>query len=352
MKSKISSKKMSVCVPTYERVDMVRKLIYSFIRQDYKNKELILSDDSKTDSIKNLVETEFKNNLEIKYFHNKENLGYSLNFLKSIERATGDYIIILGDDDAFLTESAITAYVDAFNSNPKVSYIYSNQIQFSNELKIEYIFDIFKDDMYFKKGGESIKNIWLTSVFIPGIGLRNDINFKKYYPTEDKLFPQLELIGHILNIRDSFFIKDYLIAGRAHKDQLGFMAIQNKLIKGKERHGTIEIVDIFKYLKSIYDIEISPSYFEKKLVNLYSTMILKEKMITNNQLIALNYKNFITTSKIAYKSYKLKLMYNIALISPKWFLYILKYLYNSFNKFNKFNKFLYLQKKLNNILTK
>lgn len=343
---KNNSKKVSVCVPTYERVDMVRQLINSFIKQNYKNKELIISDDSNTSSILNLIKKEFSNVKEIHYYKNKNNLGYCKNLLNSIKKAKGEYIIILGDDDAFLSVNAIDKYSLVFDQNESVDYIYSNQIQFNNKLQTEYIFKFFKEDTLFKKGFKSLSNSWLSSIFIPGMGLRNNKDFSSIYPTENILFPQVYMVGCIINEADSFGISDILIAGRAHEDQLGFMAIKGKNIKDNEKHGTVEVFKILDDLLLKYNLDFPKSIIEKQIVNSYSTMILKEKMVSNNNIIRFNYNNFINTSEHAKKSIKLKLFYIIALLLPKPIIKFIRYYFIKYNQISNHKIFNNINDKL------
>src|SRR5882757_3279723 len=124
--------KISLCVPTYNRPETLKQLIHSFLKQDYRDKELIISDDTPNDSVEKLIKT-YKNK-SIKYFHNSPGLGFSQNLFKAIDHATGDYLIILGDDDVLLHKHVLSDYVKVFEEKPSVGFIYSNQVQFSTEL--------------------------------------------------------------------------------------------------------------------------------------------------------------------------------------------------------------------------
>ncbi|WP_135611763.1 glycosyltransferase family 2 protein [Methanococcoides sp. AM1] len=340
--------KISVCVPVYDRPKMLKQLIYSFLHQDYDNAELVLSDDSPNDSIQEVVET--FNDSKIKYFKNKVNLGYSKNLLKSMQMAEGDYIVILGDDDLLLSNKTLSKYVEIFTNNPNVSYIYSNQIQFSNQLKIDYRYTFFKQDMYFKRGKESMERIWTTSIFIPGIGIRNNFNLSEFYPKEDILFPQVELVGHILNQYDSFGISDFLIAGRAHREQLGFYAIKNQRIKGGEKHGNIELFEIFNRLKQMYSFNYNDDFLANDLTNRSLLMLLKEKSIVGNKKVSYNYNNFCEMSSIARNSKKLKISYYIAIIMPSILINITRFIVLKLKMLINKESFLLSERQLKNII--
>jgi glycosyltransferase involved in cell wall biosynthesis len=154
--------KISVCVPTYNRPDTLKQLINSYLKQNYDNKELVISDDSPDDSIKNLVAS--YNNKSIKYFHNKMSLRFARNLLMSMKRATGDYVVLLGDDDVFMNTKALTDYVNAFRKYKNAGFVYSNMIQFSPEMNIQYIITFTDKNRMFKKGEDSMKNMWIRSI--------------------------------------------------------------------------------------------------------------------------------------------------------------------------------------------
>ena len=100
--------KVSVIIPTYKRKkEMVNRAVESVLNQTYNNIEIILIDDnakpehqSYREEIENYVKE--KNNDKIIYIQNKENLGGALARNVGIEKATGDYITFLDDDDKYL----------------------------------------------------------------------------------------------------------------------------------------------------------------------------------------------------------------------------------------------------------
>ena len=115
---------ISLCVPTYNRADTLKQLIHSFLLQDYKHKELVISDDSSNDDVYNLISSYKDKN--IRYYRNKPSLGFPKNFLNSLLKATGDYVITLGDDDVLFSTTTLSRYVEVFDHQPDVHFIYSN----------------------------------------------------------------------------------------------------------------------------------------------------------------------------------------------------------------------------------
>ena len=97
--------KISVVIPTYKRPSELERAIKSVKKQTYPNLEIIVIDD-------NAKEPEFRKKTkevvqkfkDIIYIENKESQGGSGSRNIGIERATGNLIAFLDDDDEFLPE--------------------------------------------------------------------------------------------------------------------------------------------------------------------------------------------------------------------------------------------------------
>lgn len=309
-------KKISVCVPTFNRPDTLRQLIYSFLEQDYKIKELIISDDSTNHLVEETVKS-FKNK-SLLYYKNTPSLRFATNLITSIKRASGDYVVILGDDDVFLNKSVLSKYVRTFEKYPNVGFIYGNLVQFSNKLEIEYIITNFSKDTLYRKNEDAMKNIWTRSIFIGGIGLRNTNDLPKLYPKKNILHPQVELVGNIINRSDAYGIADYCVGVRSHNDQIIFHALKNKKIRQEGEHVNVELFKLFDKLKNKYSLSINSDFLSRQLISQYYVMIFKEKSILGNKNMVDNYKQFCELSPIARRSKKLKLMITVAKILPSW----------------------------------
>ena len=91
----------SVIIPTYNRAGIIDRAIESVLAQTYQNWELIVVDDGSTDNTKEIVMS--YNDERIKYFW-KENEERSIARNYGIEKASGNYISFLDDDDYYLPE--------------------------------------------------------------------------------------------------------------------------------------------------------------------------------------------------------------------------------------------------------
>jgi GT2 family glycosyltransferase len=106
----------SVVIPTYERPNDLRICLYSLskeIQLGSPSYEIIVTDDSKSEESKRMVEKEFPN---VSWGKGKQN-GPAGNRNAGVDRAKGEWIVFL-DDDCIAQEGYLKAYVKAIRANP------------------------------------------------------------------------------------------------------------------------------------------------------------------------------------------------------------------------------------------
>jgi glycosyltransferase involved in cell wall biosynthesis len=109
---------INICIPTYEMKGMgVEYLEYSFnilYSQTYTNFEIIISDHSTSNEIKDLCE-QWGQILNIQYFRNEYKRGISsANINNAIKYANGDIIKILFQDDFLYDEYSLEKQLECF----------------------------------------------------------------------------------------------------------------------------------------------------------------------------------------------------------------------------------------------
>lgn len=92
---------VSVCIPTYKQVVFLRKCLQSVIEQDFTDYELIISDDTPDDTVKQVVYDLLKDKA-FRYVKNSPSLGSPANWNKAVAEAKGNYIKVLHHDDFFI----------------------------------------------------------------------------------------------------------------------------------------------------------------------------------------------------------------------------------------------------------
>ena len=125
--------KISICIPHYNRIDYLIKSLEIIELQNYRNFEVVISDDCSTDnseeSIKNYIS---RSNCHFVYYRFISNQGYDRNLRKSMELATGDYCLILGNDDTLANENVLTKLFVFLGANNFPDIGFCNYCEFSN----------------------------------------------------------------------------------------------------------------------------------------------------------------------------------------------------------------------------
>lgn len=117
--------KVSVIMSTYNRAEMLKEAIQSFLDQDYKDAELIILDNGSTDHTSDVIKEMDADN--IRYGWNSENVLPPNNFNQLLEHVTGDLICHLHDDDR-LTKDSLSKRVAAFKADPSLQVLYAGWI--------------------------------------------------------------------------------------------------------------------------------------------------------------------------------------------------------------------------------
>jgi glycosyltransferase involved in cell wall biosynthesis len=307
--------KVSVCVPAYERPEMIKDLIRSFSIQDHDDRELCISDDSVSDAVDRAVaEMAIPG---VVYHHNAQNMGSGRNLHAALSMASGDVIVVLGDDDLFANSLALAGYANAFTAAPNAQFAYSNLIQVNASLSGTLLYTFFDDDIIYSAGVQAIEHMLLRSILMTGIGLRRSSLIDKYYPRTNLLYPQVELVGRLLVEGDGVGIGSFLCATRSHSEQLGFKAIKGERIKKGQQHGVIEIPEIIRGLIEDYpSLAITKPLLEKKLLKSFTTNIVNEKVVTGNRAVAKNAYDLVKRSRFSSASIVMTAACAIVIILP------------------------------------
>lgn len=117
--------KVSICIPAYNNELPVRRLLESIEKQNFKDYEVIITDDSVTDGIKKLAEEKSY----VKYYKNPHRLGAAANWNAAISKACGEYIKIMHHDDWFTDENSLKEFVNLLEEHPEACLGFSGSRQ-------------------------------------------------------------------------------------------------------------------------------------------------------------------------------------------------------------------------------
>jgi len=168
---------ISIVVATYNCGSVIRELLDSYISQTYLNKELIIIDGGSTDDTVSVIKAYDK---VVTYMISEPDHGVYDAINKGMAHAKGDFLIVMGADDHFISSSVLSDVVNNISDMNTVYYgdVYRNA----------------RNDLYrgkFNKWLLACENICHQAIFYP----RSVYSMNKY----DLAFPVFA--DYVYNIR-------------------------------------------------------------------------------------------------------------------------------------------------------
>ena len=138
---------ISICIPAYKKPEFVVRAIQSIQKQSYKNVEIIISDDSPNEDIKIAIQS-YISELNIKYYHNQPALKSPRNWNNAIQLSTGDFYMLLHQDDWLESDQCLALFIAAFKSNPNVRFVFCKNTAIQPDgsvLNLQYIKSLLRE---------------------------------------------------------------------------------------------------------------------------------------------------------------------------------------------------------------
>lgn len=245
--------KVSICVPTYNRPNLLPDLLSSILRQTYQNFEIIITDNSDNLETQNLV-TSMYSDVRIKYYKNERNLGMGGNARKSFSYVSGEYFTFTPDDDIWIDECKLEKQINILSGNQDVDIIYSNA------KSIDY-HGRELDDFSSKHQNETGWELISATELLPG-------NETDYFLNILTPVLRTEPLLHIFKESFSFESEEYLCYFIAStKSKIAFLFDQTVALREAEHHRTAFEDGIIVDWKKRKDIRI------RQIFNIYNTLI-------------------------------------------------------------------------------
>lgn len=138
--------KISVVIPTYNRIALVERAIDSVLRQSIKPFDIIVVDDGSDDGTSEMIQKKYRSINLVQ----QQNSGVSAARNNGIKHAKGDWIALLDSDDEW-TEKKLENQVNRLIKNPDYHFCHTNEIWIRNGVRVNqkkrhqkyggYIFD-------------------------------------------------------------------------------------------------------------------------------------------------------------------------------------------------------------------
>ena len=123
--------KISAIIPTFNRIDLLKRAIDSVLNQSIKPYDIIVVDDGSTDGTSDMIQQKYKS---IKLIQQK-NSGVSVARNNGIKNAQGDWIALLDSDDEW-KKNKLEEQVNKLTDNPKYEFCHTNEIWIRNGIRV------------------------------------------------------------------------------------------------------------------------------------------------------------------------------------------------------------------------
>ena len=252
--------KISVVIPTYNRIALVERAIDSVLRQSIKPFDIIVVDDGSDDGTSEMIQKKYRSINLVQ----QQNSGVSAARNNGIKHAKGDWISLLDSDDEW-TEKKLENQANRLIKNPDYHFCHTNEIWIRNGVRVN------QKKRHQKYGGYIFDKCLDICRISPSSTLfkKNILEHVGWFDTQLPVCEDYDLWLRITADYKILFVDEPLIIKYGgHTDQLS---------------QSVEGIELFR-IKSLENLlantELSP---QKK--NLAITMIIKKLNIYLNGLV-------------------------------------------------------------------
>lgn len=276
---------ISICIPTFNRSDLLRKTLSSVSKQTVKPFEVLVVDNCSQDD----TEAVAKSFPGVRYCKNERNLGLAGNWNQCVKLSKGEFITILHSDDLIAPrwyEEMSGVIAEHKGAGIGVYFLPSFTIDLEETAKIVY-FSFYHSTIL--SAGESIEILWKRDMCgLPasgGIVFRKDV-FNEIGLYDESLTTETDTLTvlRVLNRYPVYYYKKLLYAYRIHPFQT---FDKEKASKSAEKKLSV-LKNHLRILKNFYDNELDVRYrkpfFFKRAIYMYMAiglcnfLLLKPKL--------------------------------------------------------------------------
>lgn len=115
--------RLSICIPTYNGLQHIEKLLEALTKCLCQEFEIVVSDDCSSDGTWEFLQEFSRCDSRVRVFRNDHNLGMDHNFAHSVELAVGEFVWLCGQDDLIAPEG-IAAVLDLIDRDVSTDFIH------------------------------------------------------------------------------------------------------------------------------------------------------------------------------------------------------------------------------------
>jgi glycosyltransferase involved in cell wall biosynthesis len=208
--------KVSICVPSCDRPELIATCIDSCLAQSYDEFEILIGDDSKDTRTRQLIVTRYAREPRVRYARNQPPLGQARNVASLFQRASGDKILLIHDDDLLATDG-VEKLVSLWTLHPRLDAAFGDQyeadhggaIDFEASANLNTAFRRTKDaeGLQSQPGRTGLIQMFPNNGWMADAALVKRIGYKEEYGVCCDFVFGVELC---LAAREVFYLHDYV----------------------------------------------------------------------------------------------------------------------------------------------
>lgn len=134
---------VTIYIPTFNRLNLLKRSLQSVLDQTYKNIEVIVVDDCSTDATHEFLKEISEKDNRVRYFIKEKNSGACVSRNIAIQHAKGYFITGLDDDDYF-TSDRIQSFINYWTYKKNDTLALSSLYAVKNGIHLTYGKKLFK----------------------------------------------------------------------------------------------------------------------------------------------------------------------------------------------------------------
>ncbi len=229
---------ISICIPHYNRSRYLLAVLDSIVCQDYPELEVVISDDCSTDDSNEVVPAYVAGKtgatpIRFRYIRQERNLGYDGNVRAVLAAGSGEYLFILGNDDALASPGAISSLVRSLQALDQPDVAFTNYHMYGHAdqpVRRAYSTRLIGS-------GVDVALAWFRAFsYVAGIVIRREAFQLHDTPDYDgSIYIQIYLAariiaagGRLATIEESMVAKDVVVEGKLPNSYADTLAAMNR----------------------------------------------------------------------------------------------------------------------------
>jgi len=266
--------KVSVIIPTFNRLSLISRAIDSVLKQTFKPFEIIVVDDGSSDNTSTFIKNNYKSVKLIK----QKNLGVSKARNVGIKNSSGDWIALLDSDDEW-KKNKLEVQIKSLSEYDYYSVCHTNEIWIRNGTRVN------QKKRHQKYGGNIFDKCLDICRISPSsiIFQKNIINEVGWFDENLSICEDYDLWLRITaNFKILFIDKPLIIKYGGHSDQL------SKSVAGIEAYRIKSLENLLSNTRLIKDYKRLAIEMLITKLRIYKKGLLKRQK--SNELLKVNRK--------------------------------------------------------------